>query len=66
MINSSNEFDVLTDRLINEIKSQAPNVRDDIALASAQCIMKRESKESEKNQEIYAAWVSVVRGKGVF
>ena len=66
MMDNSSEFSVLTDRLIDEIKKQVPGIKDEFALAAAQCVMKRESKESGEYQEIYSAWVSDLRNKGVF
>lgn len=66
MMDTSSEFDGLTDRLIDEIKRQALYIEDEYALAAAQCVMKREAKESGDYQEIYMAWVSDLRNKGVF
>lgn len=66
MMDNSSEFSALTDRLIDEIKRQAPGIKDEYALATAQCVVKRESKESGEYQEIYSAWVSDLRNKGVF
>lgn len=66
MMDNSSEFSVLTNKLIDEIKRQVPGIKDEYALATAQCVMKRESKESGEYQEIYSAWVSDLRNKGVF
>lgn len=52
--------------MIDEIKRQALYIEDEYALAAAQCVMKREAKESGDYQEIYMAWVSDLRNKGVF
>lgn len=66
MIDNSSEFSVLTDRIIDEIKRQIPGVKDEYALAATQCVLKREAKESGEYQEIYSAWVSELRNKGVY
>lgn len=66
MVDTSAEFEGLTNRLIDEIKRQALNIKDEYALAAAQCVMKREAKEVGDYQEIYMAWVSDLRNKGVF
>lgn len=66
IVDTSSEFEGLTDRLLDEIKRQALNIKDEYALAAAQCVMKREAKEVGDYQEIYMAWVSDLRKKGVF
>lgn len=66
MMDNSSEFSTLTDRLMDEIKRQVPGVRDEYALATAQCLLKREAKVSGEYQEIYSAWVSELRNKGVY
>lgn len=63
---ASTEFSVLTDKLIDEINNQTSGINKEYAIACAQCIMKHETKASEDYREIYSAWVSDLRNKGVF
>ncbi|MCH5193408.1 MAG: ATP-binding protein [Oscillospiraceae bacterium] len=66
LINTSNEFSILTNKLIDEIKRQVPGMNDEYALATAQCVLKKEATESADYQEIYSAWITDLRNKGVF
>lgn len=66
MMDTSFEFSGLTDRLINEIGRQVPGIKGEYALAASQCVMKRATKLANEYNEIYAAWVSDLRNKGVF
>ena len=60
------DFDTLTEQLVEGIKKQVPGLSDEYALAATQCLLKRETKDSEEFSEIYAAWVTDLRNKGVF
>lgn len=66
IMNTVSEFSDLTDRLIDEIERQAVAINDEYALAAAQCVLKRETRESDEYQNIYMAWISDLRNKGVF
>jgi len=65
IINSS-DFSVLTDGLVQEISRRIPDINDEFIIATAQCVMKNVSKESDECREIYSAWVSDLRNKGVY
>lgn len=66
LISTIGEFDVLTDKIITNIEKQAPGISDEYALATTQCLLKREAGTSDDFQEIYAAWITNLRNKGVF
>ena len=65
IIDTVGEFDELTDSVIRRIENLAPGIQTEYALAAAQCLLKSESKESDGYNEIYAAWITHLRNKGV-
>ena len=65
MIDNVGEFDELTDQVIKQIEKMAPGINQEYALATAQCLLKKESKESDGYYEIYTAWITQLRNKGV-
>ena len=65
MIDTVGEFDELTDQVIKQVEKMAPGINQEYALATAQCLLKKESKESDGYNEIYAAWITQLRNKGV-
>ena len=65
MIDTAGEFDELTDQVIKQVEKMAPGINQEYALATAQCLLKKESKESDGYNEIYAAWITQLRNKGV-
>ncbi|SCW50967.1 DNA helicase HerA, contains HAS-barrel and ATPase domains [Lachnospiraceae bacterium C10] len=65
IIDTAGEFDELTDSIIQRIEKLAPGIGKEYALAVSQCLLKNESKESDGYNEIYAAWVTQLRNKGV-
>jgi hypothetical protein len=65
MIDTAGEFDELTDQVIKQVEKLAPGINQEYALATAQCLLKKESKESDGYNEIYAAWITQLRNKGV-
>ncbi|WP_051550623.1 ATP-binding protein [Kandleria vitulina] len=65
MIDTAGEFDELTDQVIKQVEKLAPGINQEYALATAQCLLKKESKESDAYNEIYAAWITQLRNKGV-
>lgn len=66
IINSSSEFDMLTDRLIANIRDQAKELPAEYALAAAQCMMWQEVDKDKDNFELYSAWITDLKKKGVF
>lgn len=66
VLSTVSDYHSLTNRLIEEVKRQAPQVDDSCALAAAQCFMKHASREAEQNKEVYIRWISELRYKGVF
>lgn len=65
MIDTVGEFDELTESAVRRIESMAPGIQNEYALAAVQCLLKSEAKESDGYNEIYAAWITHLRNKGV-
>lgn len=65
IIDTVGEFDELTDAVIKRVERMAPCIGKEYALAAAQCLLKKESMESESYHEIYAAWITQLRNKEV-
>ena len=66
IVDTSSEFDVLTDRLMHTINDEVKGLSAEYAIAIAQCLMKAEAEESDDYKEIYSAWITNLRNKGVF
>ncbi len=66
VIYEASEFDVLTDRIISLIGEQVSDLSPEYKIASAQCIMRAEAAKSDDYREIYSAWITDLRNKGVF
>lgn len=65
LIDTVGEFDELTDSIIKRVEKMAPGLQREYALAAAQCLLKKEAKECDGYNEIYAAWITHLRNKGV-
>lgn len=66
MMDTSSEFDVLTDRIMHAVDDQVKGLSAEYAIAIAQCLMRAEATKSDDNKEIYSAWITNLRSKGVF
>lgn len=66
MVDTSVEFDVLTDRIMHEVEVQVSGLSAEYAIASAQCLMRAEAAKSDDYKEIYSAWITNLCNKGVF
>jgi hypothetical protein len=66
IVDTSSEFDELTDRIIHEVKAQINGLSAEYAMASAQCLMRAEAAKSDDYKEIYSAWITSLRNRGVF
>lgn len=66
LIDTSSEYDVLTDRIMHSVREQAGGLSSEYAIAAAQCLMRAEAAESDKGKDIYAAWITSLRDKGGF
>ena len=66
IVDTSSEFDELTDRIIHEVKAQINGLSAEYAMASAQCLMRSEAAKSDDYKEIYSAWITSLRNRGVF
>lgn len=65
LIDTVGGFDELTDSIIKRIEKMAPGLQLEYALAAAQCLLKKEAKECDGYNEIYAAWITHLRNRGV-
>lgn len=66
MVDTSSEFDVLTDRIMHAVDNQVKGLSAEYAIATAQCLMRAEAAKSDDYREIYSAWITNLRSKGVF
>lgn len=66
IVETSSEFDILTERLMDTIHNEVKGLSTEYRMAILQCLMKAEAIESDNFKEIYLAWVTSVRKKGVF
>lgn len=66
MVDTSSEFDVLTDRIMHAVNDQVKGLSAEYAIATAQCLMRAEATKSDDYKEIYSAWITNLRSKGVF
>lgn len=66
LMDTSREHDALTDRMLSGVRRQAPEVDDMYALTAAQCLLKKETDQSNQYQEIYMDWIKSLKDKGVF
>ena len=66
MVDTSSEFDVLTDRIMHAVNEQVKGLSAEYAIATAQCLMRAEATKSDDYKEIYSAWITNLRSKGVF
>lgn len=66
IVDTSSEFDVLTDRLMRTINEEVKGLSAEYAIATSQCLMRAEAAEFEGYKEIYSAWITNLRNKGVF
>lgn len=65
-IESSADYDDLTNRLMKYINRETEELPKSFALAASQCLMKTESMHNKDSEEIYAAWITNLRNKGGF
>lgn len=65
-LDNSVDFDMLSQVLANNIYKDVPGFTNEYILAIEQCLLKAESINSKEGNELYAAWVTNLRNKGVF
>lgn len=66
IVETSSDFDILTDRLMRTINDKVKGLPGEYTMAAAQCLMRAEISESDDYKEIYSAWITNIRNKGVF
>lgn len=65
-IERSQDYDELTDILMKYVSEETNDLPKSFALAASQCLMKNEAVDNSESQEIYAAWITHLRKKGIF
>lgn len=65
VIDTVGEYDELTHSIIKRVEKMVPGIDNEYALATVQCLLKRESKESDGYSEVYSAWITHLRNKGI-
>ncbi len=65
-IERSQDYDELTNSLMKYIADETDDLPKSFALAASQCLMKNEAVDNEESQDIYAAWITHLRNKGMF
>ncbi len=65
VIDTVGEYDELTHSIIKRVEKMVPGIDNEYALATVQCLLKRESKESDGYNEVYSAWITHLRNKGI-
>lgn len=65
MVDTSSEFDVLTDRIIHAVDDQVSGLSAEYTIALVQCLMRTEAAKSDDYKEIYSAWITNLRNKVV-
>ena len=53
MVDTSSEFDVLTDRIMHAVDDQVKGLSAEYAIDTAQCLMRAEATKSDDYKEIY-------------
>lgn len=66
IVETSSDFDVLTDTLMHTVGEKVQGMSAEYLLAASQCLMRAESSESDDYKEIYSAWITNLRKKGVY
>ena len=64
IIDTVGEYEDLTYLIMQKVENMAPRMGQEYLLATAQCLMKKESEKSVEYNEIYAAWITQLRNKG--
>ena len=65
IVQSSSEFNILTDNIIQQIQEKTDGLNREYSLAAAQCLLRNKAAESDDYKEIYSAWITEIRNKGV-
>lgn len=66
LVEKASEFDILTESITDEIDKHVSGLSKEYKLAISQCIMRAEAARSDEYYEIYSAWITTLRNKGVF
>ncbi len=65
LIDNADSFHELTEELMKRVEGMAPGIGREYSLAAAQCLLKNAAGEGDGYKEIYAAWVTDLRKRGV-
>lgn len=66
LVDDSVEFEGLTDNMIRHLECEVPGIDKEHALAVIQCILRKQAEKNDDFKNLYSAWVTDVRKKGVF
>lgn len=66
IVDTTSEFDILTNRIMKEVDEQVAGLSNEYKLAISQCVMRNEVDRTDGYREIYSAWITSLRNKGVF
>lgn len=65
-IERASDYDELTNALLKFVDEETNDLPKSFALAASQCLMKNETLLDKESEDIYAAWITHLKNKGVF
>ena len=65
VIDTSSDFEKLTDNVIKNVEERAVGINEEYSLGIAQCLLRKQCDYSSDYKEIYSAWITNLRNKGV-
>ena len=66
VIDNSAEFEELTNNMIERIEYEVPGIDKEYALAVIQCILRKQADNTDEFKNLYSAWITDIRKRGVF
>ena len=66
LVDDSVEFEGLTDNMIRHLECEVSGIDKEHALAVIQCILRKQAEKTDDFKNLYSAWVTDVRKRGVF
>ena len=61
----SSDFEKLTDNVIKNVEERAVGINEEYSLGIAQCLLRKQCDYSSDYKEVYSAWITNLRNKGV-
>ncbi len=65
VIDTSSDFEKLTDNVIKNVEERAVGINEEYSLGIAQCLLRKQCDYSSDYKEVYSAWITNLRNKGV-